>query len=94
MALARRASLVVVLLLACVGTASAECAWVLWAVTARSDPRARGEVRRSCETVRGADTRQDCEKLASDYQSKAAKNAMFSCLPDTVDPRGPKGSVR
>jgi hypothetical protein len=28
--LARRASLVVVLLLASVGTASAECAWVLW----------------------------------------------------------------
>jgi hypothetical protein len=30
--LARRASLVVVLLLASVGTASAECAWVLWSV--------------------------------------------------------------
>jgi hypothetical protein len=30
MQLARRASLVVVLLLASVGTASAECAWVLW----------------------------------------------------------------
>ena len=30
MQLARRASLVVVLLLASLGTASAECAWVLW----------------------------------------------------------------
>lgn len=30
--LARRASLVVVLLLTSVGTASAECAWVLWGV--------------------------------------------------------------
>ena len=28
--LARRASLVVVLVLASLGTASAECAWVLW----------------------------------------------------------------
>jgi hypothetical protein len=83
------ASLLVVLTLA--SSAWAECAWVMCVVTAKSDPRFRGEVVRSWQPIRGTDTLQNCEELASEYQSKAAKNAMFSCFPDTMDPRGPKG---
>jgi hypothetical protein len=75
-------------------SAAAECAWVLWAVVAKSDPRSQGEVLRSWQAVRGMDTRQDCENVAREYQPKASKNAMYSCLPDTVDPRGPKGGGR
>jgi hypothetical protein len=56
MQLARRASLVVVLLLTSVGTASAECAWVLWYRTAPSmlvpaqafDPRSAYPTEHAC----------------------------------------------
>jgi hypothetical protein len=47
-------------------TASAECAWILWA----------GGVK--------------AEQLKRDVAGAGMKLA-FTCLPDTVDPRGPKG---
>ena len=53
-------------LLASAATASAECAWILWA----------GGVK--------------AEQLKRDVAGAGMKLA-FTCLPDTVDPRGPKG---
>jgi hypothetical protein len=50
--LAWRASLVVILLIASVGTASAECAWVLWTKINALEWETRG----------GYDTRADCER--------------------------------
>jgi hypothetical protein len=52
MQLARRAVLVVVVLLASLGTASAECAWVLWTKINELEWETRG----------GFDTRADCER--------------------------------
>jgi hypothetical protein len=88
MQLACRASLVVLLLLASVGTASAECAWVLWTKINVLEWERRG----------GYDTRADCErergKLAEGVlEGTGGKEfvVLNACLPDTVDPRGPKG---
>jgi hypothetical protein len=83
--------LVVALLLASVGTASAECAWVLWTRVNALEWESRG----------GFNTREDCER----ERGKSAEGTLQgtsktegrefvvrnSCLPDTVDPREPKG---
>jgi len=83
-------------LLTSAATAYAECAWVLWP----------GGVKASGETVfvpiEGYPTRAECmkgrtasvvdevEQLKRDSAGAGMKLA-FTCLPDTVDPRGPKG---
>jgi hypothetical protein len=108
--LARRASLVVVLLLlASVATASAECAWVLWRF--RSDiigrqPWERIEVRdgrawcvNRLNNVEQNATRSDLGSVMRVSESViplTAKDApgemvRYECLPDTIDPREPKG---
>jgi hypothetical protein len=110
--LARRASLaVVLLLLTSVATASAECAWVLWA----------GELYDAglghSSPIQAVATRPDClaamERAAQTYKETMGPDAWIGrdsirdpwalvvggeghtvtlrCLPDTVDPRGPKG---
>ena len=86
-----RLALVVVLFLASVGTASAECAWVLWTRVNTQEWESRG----------GFNTREDCErerrKSAEGTVQGTAKPegrefvVRNSCLPDTIDPRGPKG---
>jgi len=92
----RRASVTVAFsLLTSAATAYAECAWVLWP----------GGVKASGETVfvpiEGYPTRAECmkgrtasvvdevEQLKRDSAGAGMKLA-FTCLPDTVDPRGPK----
>jgi hypothetical protein len=78
-------------------SASAECAWVLWNSSVL--PRSGDEV----WSVMGAYSAEDggqrtCESYASkrnkalesDEEAKRYKRHMI-CLPDTVDPRGPKG---
>jgi hypothetical protein len=98
MQLARRASLgVVLLLLASVGTASAECAWVLWWEVAGRGPvimTARDE-RRECAKDRIAaytrDGRAAVPATGAFVELGSAKVlARYVCLPDTVDLRGPK----
>lgn len=91
-------ALVLVVVLA--GSASAECAWVLWAkimILAQS-----GE---SLETWHPSDsfnTRADCaesERLTRTKTETGLRTTdlgtkhltVLVCLPDTVDPRGPKG---
>jgi hypothetical protein len=109
MQLARRASLVVVVLvLTSVGTASAECAWVLW----QEEYNPEGRQGTQSWTLESAfQTRQQCDGLAAYLvQHHVAKGATdyggnfvsgvntgsyrYVCIPDTIDPRGPKGGTR
>jgi hypothetical protein len=95
MQLARRVSLVVALLLASVGTASAECAWVLWQREISEKPDGVWVPReRLFKDVA------ECKALASkaDHRYNPQTKTMEPipgghtiCLPDTIDPRGPKG---
>jgi hypothetical protein len=87
MQLGRTASLVIVLLLASLGTASAECAWVLWMTD-------KGEGAPGIDVVDTFATKQECDargvRLVGLY--RATRPLMhYVCLPDTIDPRGPKG---
>jgi hypothetical protein len=116
MQLARRALLVVVLLLASVGTASAECAWVLWEqVSSVSSVGERGSFETEYRIVEARGTEGACRALVSQAAKgraaqwgdratlsnenssvsvageKTAVSWDYRCLPDTVDPRGPKG---
>src|SRR2546425_2805462 len=93
--LARRTILLVALcLLASATTANAECAWVLWSTAMRTSIR--------YEHTLPADaykTKEECDRA---YDRRTAKEEerrkrdpdrqyFYICLPDTVDPRGPKG---
>jgi hypothetical protein len=108
---ARIALLVVVLLLASVGTVSAECAWVLWvnewfdasldlppsdvqAFVARSECLAAMEhTARTFKEAMGSQA-----EIGRDVRSGSGSLSVFRkghsvgirCLPDTIDPRGPK----
>ena len=78
----RMASLLVALfLLASAATAYAECAWVLW----------------QCEQDRGVmaplaayERRDQCVEKKDQATQLKEPNKLFTCLPDTLDPRGPK----
>jgi len=101
---ARSASLLVALsLLISAATAYAECAWVLW------EERPTHSNQWSLSWTRGAfETKKECDQAArvgSEVEAKALgeaqkrrltpkPSASYTGLPDTVDPRGPKGSAR
>jgi hypothetical protein len=95
--LARRASLVVVLLLASVGAAAAECAWVLWSTAYKM--QGDKPVSETVDPSRAFTSKEDCERavdrrdVREDQRRKAdpSTKLFFTCLPDTIDPRGPKG---
>jgi hypothetical protein len=88
-----------VLVLASVGTASAERAWVLWNIPKMDAPNPTPAPFKSfttlaaCEETRtqlvGADETRD-ELLAPGQRLIRRAFARVVCLPDTVDPRGPK----
>ena len=65
-------------------TASAECAWVLWGVNT-----SRGIVVFPISAYQSAE---ECrrEQAARDAD-KRSDSIFYNYLPDTVDPRGPKG---
>jgi hypothetical protein len=108
MRLARRASLVVVMIcLASTGSAFAECAWVLW-LNSAADRRSLLPEKYGVE--RAHPTRQECVDDVHTYAAllkkegytiraaggpeaigeKGVEFVKYFCLPDTVDPRGPK----
>src|SRR5262249_51541407 len=95
----RRASVIAALcLLAWAATGSAECAWIVW----RNSVDGTGKD--NWVPVQAAGSRQECGTITDsktkfeDYareQYRAAGRTLhgewsFLCLPDTVDPRGPK----
>jgi hypothetical protein len=91
--LARWALLVALSLLTSAATAYAECAWVLW--TQAVDPRTR-VTQGDWHPAAGYNSRQECtlaaEQLSRNLMSSSPTSAASTaCLPDTVDPRGPKG---
>jgi hypothetical protein len=110
--LARNSSLLVLLvLLASVATASAECAWVLWkeAATITANDR-REEVAIDSAHASLADCDRALETViislrAGRYEPivgglkgnrnvvalKNGRSLSYRCLPDTIDPRAPKG---
>jgi hypothetical protein len=129
----RRSLLVVVLLLlASVGAASAEGAWVLWETARTFPPGTSIETETRTVSIMGArSTERECLDMAQATAQKLAaaergmdhaqvhvanmavgsqvsvywagppnpnftndsqsKTFLYHCLPDTVDPRGPKG---
>jgi hypothetical protein len=115
---ARRASLVALLLLASVGTASAECAWALWR---EEEENVRGFYRKEWATPVAYNDRAACVVVIAErvrnweqgersplQEVRPASNgtaaefvtwttgragyiiSRLHCLPDTIDPRGPK----
>jgi hypothetical protein len=105
MRLERRASLLVAFsLLTSAATAHAECAWVLWAATGGAPISEEWSVVQGMATAQQCDTslRSHLKHAATVATSTVTDNVVttkiagtiiiirFLCLPDTVDPRGPK----
>jgi hypothetical protein len=94
MRLGRRARLLVAFsLLTSAATAYAECAWVLW-----EHLYVKGEYDQMTP-LSAFTSREDCHRVLSSDVMKKNQDARrqdgftprVTCLPDTVDPRGPKG---
>jgi len=90
----RLATLVSLFWLALFATfASAECAWVLWNTTTVAKPDSTSSVTsitpiRAYATPAGSEA---AKKGAEGPRAMPGVTWMLTCLPDTVDPRGPKG---
>jgi hypothetical protein len=103
MRLGRKASLLVAFyLLTSAASAYAECAWVLWDQRVSTHPKV--PVEGMWTTVEAYKQKDECDTKASVLNNEPAfasrRGALgelyldrFSCLPDTVDPRGPKGGA-
>ena len=93
-----RSMIAMLCVLAWAATARAECAWVMWAKQALSTKP--GHLPKlTVEAAYGGI--EDCTRALDqgfpDTRGRSTStvvtlgNQMFMCLPDTVDPRGPKG---
>ena len=86
----RIASLLVAFyLLTSAATAYAECAWVLWSsVYVMKEGKVADQFYSADEAFT---SKADCDRAAIYYKQNykdQARKAFFTCLPDTVDPRG------
>ena len=97
----RRASLLLALsLLASAATAYAECAWVLWASRVAQDwvihgtYQSRGECLKRLEREFADHPLTASERANANVRLNVAGSIVYHCLPDTVDPRGPKGTTQ
>ena len=94
--LVRASAIIALVLLASAATAQAECAWILWAGGVKTSgeavyaPIEGHSTRAECMKGRIASSVDEVEQLKRDVAGTGMKLA-FTCLPDTVDPRGPKG---
>ena len=94
MATCSRCILLALLCLLALAT-SAECAWVLWVEEPVGSnrwslaSRTAFERKRECDEVQRTLTETLIE--ASKRKLRAPTSQPYTCLPDTVDPRGPKG---
>jgi hypothetical protein len=90
----RRILLALLCLLTLATSASAECAWVLWLGT--------GTTYTPFGAYGGSIGEKSCQEASAQLMASMQKNpeqvseflkssSRYLCLPDTVDPRGPKG---
>jgi hypothetical protein len=71
-------------------SASAECAWVLWGA---ERPHEGATDARSWWVQAAYPTRLECEsRRGVVHRSRTSDEMSYECLPDTIDPRGPKGT--
>ncbi len=89
----RSRSVVIVVGLFClvssVASASAECAWVLWRRPVVARQSATRMTLGPWEVVDALKTKDECDRIHT-IEAQSIKGE-YVCLPDTVDPRGPKG---
>ena len=77
-------------LLALTTSASAECAWILWAGVKDAAGVSYPERAAPAQSFL---TKEFCERGRTAAEGVSSASAYwFFCLPDTIDPRGPKGT--
>jgi hypothetical protein len=92
-----RSTLVAFCVLASAATVHAECAWVLWVDTFTM--RGGNPVDRFIEPSDAYTSKAECDSTLQQFVKReearrkvdSSKDKYYTCFPDTMDPRGPKG---